>query len=224
MAYPTPSINAVSSYERPSARARTMASRSLAGIGVTHLVEIMRHPSMQPVSALALTVLRATHYRVRALLTLSRYVCRTGRRGRRPPVPTPDFVALVDQVLHGSPDEQEMALSALEEPRNRRPLKRAPAEHPELRDSAEKLYASATPRVRALALAISDSAELASRAIRDEDAGIRERATEVLVKAGDATLLTDERPSVRVRILRRPRWLVTQRRSSWSSVRRNRAS
>lgn len=116
------------------------------------------------------------------------------------------------------------ALSALEEPRNRRPLKRAPAEHPELRDSVEKLYASATPRVRALALAISDSAELASRAIRDEDAGIRERATEVLVKAGDATLLTDERPSVRVRILRRPRWLVTQRRSSWSSVRRNRAS
>jgi len=122
------------------------------------------------------------------------------------PMPKPDFVALVDQVLRGSADEQEIALATLEEPRNRKPLKRAPAEHPELLNRVGKLYESATPRVRALALAISDSAQLASRAIRDEDARIRERATDVLVEAGDVALLTDERPSVRVRILRRLRF------------------
>src|SRR4051794_17380109 len=110
------------------------------------------------------------------------------------------------QVLHGSQDEQQVALRALEEPRNRKPLKRAPAEQPELLDAVDELYASPAPRVRALALAISDSPQLALRALRDEDAAIRERATDRLVMAGDVTLLTAERASVRARILKRLRF------------------
>jgi hypothetical protein len=117
-------------------------------------------------------------------------------------MPKPDYVTLVNLVLHGTSTEKELALTELEEPRHRRSLKRAPAAHPELLDSVEQLYASPTPRVRALAMALSDSKELAARAIRDDDARIRDRATDVLVKARDLNLFTDERASVRLRILR----------------------
>jgi len=114
--------------------------------------------------------------------------------------PRHELVALVEQLLDGDLDR---ALTSLEEPRNRRALGRALTGHQPL---LERLYASSNARVRFLALATSDP-EIARAAIDDEEAVIRARATDVLVKERDLRLLTDSRASVRLRLLKKLRFL-----------------